>query len=363
MKLPGQDLNQIIDKYHTGTASPDERLLLEQWYEQLDITDGQAFQSAEQERQVQNELYAGLAAKMAAIAPVVALPPMPVKTMPGIRLKWISRVAAILLLMAGSTWLAQVIWRKQLLATSTASKSSNTNGHLRKDSPAMPPEMLTVGTGSAGKKKTGLPDGSVVWLNAGAVLQYPAHFTGASRDVYVTCGEVFFNVTKDEEHPFIVHTGSVATMVLGTSFVVKQSFEKNTLQISVKTGKVKVEKYNSTGGHALVARYLLPSDQLSFDTTANTYLLKQVSAQGIGAFIEGKLVYDDARLEEIAYDISAKYHIKISFENERLKQCHYRISFDNMALDDCLQVLSALTNTSIEKKDARHYIIKGESCN
>lgn len=361
MQLPGKDLQQLLEKYQQGSASPEERRLLEQWYEQLDITAGQQWSTEAEEAAIRKEIYTGVAAKMtrkespAKQAPVI--------TSPVYRIGWrkIGSVAAVLLVIAGMAWLGSALWQQQPVAGQL--KRAEQKEQIPIPSTVIPAQELTIRNGQAGPKKIVLPDGSTAWLNTRSVLKYPGHFTSNNRMVRVEQGEVFFNVIRDTAHPFIVYTGSTATTVLGTSFLVKQSFEKNTLEVMVKTGKVKVEKFNSRGAYTQVGNSLLPGDRLSFDTTTNTYSLKRVSLKGIAAFMEGKLVYDDATLEEIVYDISRKYNIAIRFENDRLKQCHYRISFDDIPLNDCLQVLSLLTNTHIEKGENRRYTIKGESCN
>lgn len=360
MQLPDKELEQLLEKYHKGAASPEESRLLEQWYEQLDIAAAKPWQSAEQELNTRDEIYAGLTTKMAGSNRGEAEELLTPAKAAIHRIGWrkITRISAVLLVAAGTAWIGQTIWRKQPVAGQLKPAEN-----ISLPSAIKPAHELIVQSGYANKKKIVLPDGSTAWLNARSVLKYPDHFTGNTRTVKIEQGEVFFSVIHDTTHPFIVYAGSVATTVLGTSFLVKQTYEKNTIEVSVKTGRVKVEKFNRSGGSAQVGRYLLPGDQLSFDTTANVYRLKQVVSKGIAAFTEGKLIYDDATLEEIVYDISRKYNVNIRFDNERLMQCHYRISFDDMTLSDCLQVLSTLTNTQIEKRDIRHYTIKGESCN
>jgi transmembrane sensor len=358
MQLPDKDLEKLLEKYYSATTTPEEARLLEQWYEQLDISAGQQWQSKEQELNTGNEIYAGLAEKMAGIDQDES----PTKAAI-YRIGWrkISRIAAVLLITSGAVWVGQTIGRKQPMARQVE-PSENSEQHSLAAIEKTPRELL-VKSGYSNKKKVVLPDGSTAWLNVQSVLKYPDQFTGNKRVVTVEKGEVFFDIVHDAARPFTVSTGSVVTTVLGTSFLVKQTYEKDIIEVSVKTGKVRVEKFNQRGASAHVGRDLLPGDRLSFDTTANSYQLKQISTKGIAAFTEGKLTYDDASLEEIVYDISRKYHVSIKFSNQRLLQCRYRISFDDMALSDCLQLLGMLTNTQIEKLNTRHYIIKGESCN
>src|SRR5690554_5327121 len=65
-----------------------------------------------------------------------------------------------------------------------------------------------------------LPDGSLVWLNAGSQLQYPEKFDSTERIVYLL-GEAFFDVEKGTGWPFRVVSGNLRTTALGTSFNIK----------------------------------------------------------------------------------------------------------------------------------------------
>ena len=58
-----------------------------------------------------------------------------------------------------------------------------------------------------------LSDGTRVILNAGTTLSYPAAFVSNQREVKVN-GEVFFEVSHDKDHPFIVSAENVKVKVL-----------------------------------------------------------------------------------------------------------------------------------------------------
>ncbi|MCC8094346.1 MAG: FecR family protein [Tannerellaceae bacterium] len=62
-----------------------------------------------------------------------------------------------------------------------------------------------------------LHDGTVVWLNAKSTLRYPSTFTSGERRVELD-GEAFFEVSHEEDHPFIVSTEKLNIKVLGTQF-------------------------------------------------------------------------------------------------------------------------------------------------
>ncbi len=85
-----------------------------------------------------------------------------------------------------------------------------------------------------------LPDGSMVKMKAGAVLKW--YYNETARLVYMN-GEVFYDVKKDAEHPFVVHTASMAVRALGTSFTVSDQDRGSHVQL--RTGKVAVWESDS----------------------------------------------------------------------------------------------------------------------
>lgn len=72
-----------------------------------------------------------------------------------------------------------------------------------------------------GENTVVLADGTTVHLNAGSKLIYPIRF-GRKRRIVALEGEAYFEVAKDEEHPFIVRTHLGEITVLGTEFNVNE---------------------------------------------------------------------------------------------------------------------------------------------
>ncbi len=69
-----------------------------------------------------------------------------------------------------------------------------------------------------GKRSTlALEDGTKMWINAGSRVIYPNKFKKNKREIYVD-GEVYMEVARDEERPFVVKTNMLDVQVLGTSF-------------------------------------------------------------------------------------------------------------------------------------------------
>ena len=82
-----------------------------------------------------------------------------------------------------------------------------------------------------------LPDGTDLWLNAESKVKYSIPFSRESRQVELS-GEAFLKVVRNENVPFIVHTGKATVKVLGTQFNVKAYPEYEQLEVALTEGSV-----------------------------------------------------------------------------------------------------------------------------
>ncbi|HEY8933935.1 MAG TPA: FecR family protein, partial [Cyclobacteriaceae bacterium] len=61
-------------------------------------------------------------------------------------------------------------------------------------------------------------DHSTVTLYRSSHLEYPAKFEKNTREVKLVSGEAFFSIAHDKDRPFIVHTSTANIKVIGTEF-------------------------------------------------------------------------------------------------------------------------------------------------
>jgi len=81
-----------------------------------------------------------------------------------------------------------------------------------------------------------LPDSSIIWLNKNSSIKFNNNFK-EERTIYLD-GEAYFEVKRDESKPFVIHTPSSYTRVLGTSFNLKAYKDQSTTELIVNSGKV-----------------------------------------------------------------------------------------------------------------------------
>jgi len=77
--------------------------------------------------------------------------------------------------------------------------------------------MYVVSSGIQNMESVSLPDGTKVQMGPGSRLTYPARFSGKTREITLD-GQAFFDVAKNREKPFIVHTEGMSVEALGTAF-------------------------------------------------------------------------------------------------------------------------------------------------
>ncbi|MBW7893825.1 MAG: FecR domain-containing protein [Opitutaceae bacterium] len=81
-----------------------------------------------------------------------------------------------------------------------------------------------------------LPDGSIVKLNRGAIVD--VYFTETERRALLRKGEAHFRVKKDPARPFYVEASGVSVRAIGTSFNVRM--DSSSVEVLVTEGKVQV---------------------------------------------------------------------------------------------------------------------------
>lgn len=207
------------------------------------------------------------------------------------------------------------------------------------------------------KKQITLSDGTTVWLNSGAELRYPKVFNGDSREVYLS-GEAYFDVQHDKSKPFLIHTGDVVTRVLGTAFNIKEDKEEHTLEVTVTRGKV------SVADDGKIVGVLTANQQVSLDLLSRKVEEKTVDTRSVIAWQGTEMLFDDVRFADAAKQLEQHFHVKITFENDKLKDCRFSgIALKGEQLDKVLDVITGFNNSTWKMKPGNHIVISGEGCN
>lgn len=199
-------------------------------------------------------------------------------------------------------------------------------------------------------KEITLPDSSVITLYPGASVQYAAHFVQQKRELKLK-GKAFFKVKHDVQHPFIVHSGAVQTVVLGTSFWVDAPTSGSNISVKVKTGKVGVK-----GEHTGTV-FLLPREEAVF--IKNTGILtKNTPQKGIKKTttspsmpdVTSALAFNETPLQQVLLALEEQFQLSIKLENEALARLQITMNTKGKSLETILDDIKAQTGMQYEIK-------------
>lgn len=193
-----------------------------------------------------------------------------------------------------------------------------------------------------------LHDGSMVWLNAASSLRFPTAFADTTRVVDLS-GQAWFDVQHTDRQPFLVHSGSFTTSVLGTAFEIKDYPEEKSKAVSVQRGKVKVESGNT------VLATLVKGQQMKLN--ASQVHQQAIDTTYIAYWRNGILIYKDETLEAIVADLQRAFKDSIVIKNPNLKGVLVTGSFIKYeGIQQALGVICRLTDTRLSKKDGIYII-------
>lgn len=181
-----------------------------------------------------------------------------------------------------------------------------------------------------------LSDGTKVWLNSRSRLVYPARFSSRNRQVELE-GEGYFEVTHQENAPFIVHAGPVRVRVVGTRFNVK-NYQNESSSITLTEGKVEV---TASGNDCKVI--LSPNEQVSYSEKSGWTAVSAVNAEAVRSWTRGEAAYINKRLDEITSDLERKFNIRIEIKDKELASEVFNCRYKETATLE--QIFTLLKNT------------------
>ena len=182
-----------------------------------------------------------------------------------------------------------------------------------------------------GEYITRLPDGSVVHLNAGSELKVPVHFGTESREVWLR-GEGFFEVVHRENLIFTVHTDKADISVLGTEFDVRAYTDEKEVVTTLVQGAVGVSSGRTYDR-------LKPGEQARIAGKGDVRVA-EVDIYHFIAWKNGRMVFENERLEKIMAELQRWYDFELFYADPDVKEMHFTI--DILKYEEISKVLNLM---------------------
>jgi len=182
-----------------------------------------------------------------------------------------------------------------------------------------------------------LSDGSEVYLNSGSKLKYSQQLSGQTREVKLL-GEGYFKVFPNPEKPFIVQAGNLAVKAIGTSFNVLAYPNRSTIETTLVEGKVILERIESDGSSQPLGS-MLPSQHIKYNVQTGTVSRDQGNMGKYIAWKDGKLVFEDTPIGQVAERLNQMFNVKIEVNND-IKDYILTVTFEDEPLSQIMELMS-----------------------
>ncbi|TCD04236.1 FecR family protein [Pedobacter frigidisoli] len=338
------ELSQLLIKYNNQTATPDEKRVVEDWYDR--VNDTQPTIEHEDYFTIKNKIFEKVKHQLASNAEPVRKNKL--KLFRNVFL----RAAILLLALVGVSYYFitrtdSKIFDDHLVSTKTHIKPGGNNATLLladgsqvilneavdgqianqpgvkitktksgeliysfiDDANTQEVKYNTVTTPRGGQYHLILVDGTNVWLNANSSIKFPTVFATDNRKVEVT-GEVYLEVSKNKLKPFFVSTNQSEIKVLGTHFNINAYDEEEYQRTTLLEGSIEITKGN-------VKQVLLPKQQANISKYSNVIKLKEIEdLDAIIAWKNGYFQFEKADLKSVMRQISRWYDTDVSYNGQ-----------------------------------------------
>ena len=198
---------------------------------------------------------------------------------------------------------------------------------------------------SGQQEEVTLPDGSLVSLNTGSRLTYPAEFKGKKRRVKLE-GEAFFEVARNEKKAFMVIVADEAsTEVLGTSFHLREDSVKRKVLLNVLSGKVAF----FPKGKRREALILGEHEHAEYH---DGQIQQQVSLDlNFLSWKTRTLIFDNAPLPEVFEQLGKHFRREFDVVDAGLEAMAFTGTFKNQEMDEVLEEISLVMDIVFEENN------------
>jgi ferric-dicitrate binding protein FerR (iron transport regulator) len=344
MELDPNEVNRLAKKYLDGLASEEEKKLLHDWFDHVNVAETELVISSEAKTKeaLGAEILAGLQQMIADNEPAA---PTIIR-----KIRWyrVAAAAAVILVIGAIAFFSLRTTPLKTIATArhvqkqevTAPQRARAvitlaNGdHIYLDSAAqgslatqgnsqlvklsdrqlayvggtnsreMIYNVLTVPRGSR-VVSLALSDGTVVWLNAESSLRYPVVFNGDDRTVEIT-GEAYFEVAKVPGKKFYVKSAALTTEVLGTHFNVNTYNDEASMKVTLLEGSIRVSANDNI--HAV---QLHPGQQAEVSNNAAIRVLDNVDLEEVMAWKNEYFMMKATSLASLMRQMARWYDVEV----------------------------------------------------
>ena len=184
-----------------------------------------------------------------------------------------------------------------------------------------------------------LDDGSTVTLNKDSKITFRNSENG-QRVVELT-GEAYFDVSRDEQKPFVVLTGELTTKVLGTSFNIKE--KDSLISVTVAEGLVEVSDADNSVK-------LRPNERAAYNISSMLLVKSDTDHNLFTSWFKNSIKFNQVNMEQMAQLLHSRFGVIPNFLDESAKEMKMTITVKNdESLGGIIEKINYISNLEITK--------------
>ncbi len=185
-----------------------------------------------------------------------------------------------------------------------------------------------------------LPDGSKVFLNANSSVRYLKDENTELREVFLT-GEAWFDIEKDQDHPFVVNTSGYKIRVHGTRFNVSAFPDHQEITTTLQHGSIEILPRNEKQN--LTPVMLKPGQQFVFYPATGKGIVSTVQPGFASLWKEKEIRFENKRFKDLLQMLEGKYNVRFIVKDQELFNYH----FDGTIRDENLTTVLDILNQTL----------------
>jgi transmembrane sensor len=221
-------------------------------------------------------------------------------------------------------------------------------------------QPVVIQTMTAEQRIERLPDGSRLTVGPRTRVSY--RFTDASRGLTLSDGEVYFEVKKDPERPFVVDTERGRIVAVGTAFSVDSMLDR--LNVTVTEGTVRIEAgANETppGDATAPGTVLVTAGQRYVVTASGARVSTLPGPTEHASWRDGRLAYYDEPLSAVIADLNRYSADRIDITEPALRELQFTGTVFPDDLTDWLTSLPDAFPVRVTRREHEWLIVPGSA--
>ncbi len=211
------------------------------------------------------------------------------------------------------------------------------------------PKQALEYVASNSSKSVKLDDASEIEVYKNSSIQLDENYNEENRTLRLS-GSAQFKVVHNASKPFIVNMGSFNVKDIGTKFKILSSENKDTITVIVEEGIVLA--YDSSG----FKREIGASQKI-------VYLISRHELLEVGftqASVLKSFNFNNSSLNDVVAQLSAAYGVPVTI-SDAISDCRITVQFKNESLENILFIVSETLGLATSKSD-KGFTIIGDQC-